>query len=77
MILSISHSNAEDERIFSVVSKNATEFRANLSTPVLSDSLTTKIFWQAAGIPCHRRELKNELLEKCKKATVEYNKRKH
>ena len=39
MILSISHSNAEDERIFSVVRKNATEFRATLSTPVISDTL--------------------------------------
>ena len=75
MILSISHSNAEDERIFSVVRKNATEFRSSLSTPVLSDSLTSKIYWQAAGIPCHRRALKNELLQKCKKATVMYNKR--
>ena len=67
MILSISHSNAEDERIFSVVRKNATEFRATLRTPVISDTLTTKMYWQAAGIPCYKRVLNNELLDKCKK----------
>ena len=76
MILSISHSNAEDERIFSVVRKNATEFRSNLSTPVLSDTLITKMYWQAAGVPCHKRVLTNDLLAKCKKATMESNKRK-
>ncbi|XP_038058954.1 uncharacterized protein LOC119730226 [Patiria miniata] len=76
MILSISHRNAEDERIFSIVRKNATEFRSSLSTSVLSDSLTSKIYWQAAGIPCHSRVLKNNLLLKCKKATVMSNTRK-
>ena len=34
-----------------VVRKNATEFRSNLSTPVLSDTLITKMYWQAAGVP--------------------------
>ena len=66
----------EDERIFSVVRKNATEFRSNLSTPVLSDTLITKMYWQAAGVPCHKRVLTNDLLAKCKKATMESNKRK-
>ena len=53
---------------------DATEFRPNLSTEVLSLSLTNKLYWQAAGVPCHKRELKRDLLQKCKKATVEYNK---
>ena len=55
----------------SVVRKNATEFRSNLSTPVLSDTLITKMYWQAAGVPCHKRVLTNDLLAKCKKATME------
>ena len=70
VILSISHSNAEDERIFSVVCKNATEFRSSLSTPVLSDALVCKLYWQAAGIPCHKRQLTPALLQKCIKATM-------
>ena len=41
----------------SVVRKNATEFRSNLSSPVLSDTLITKMYWQAAGVPCHKRVL--------------------
>ena len=32
MILSILHSNAEDERVFSMVRQNATDFRASLKT---------------------------------------------
>ena len=55
----------------SVVRKNATEFRSNLSTPVLSDTLITKMYWQAAGVPCHKRVLTIDLLAKCKKATME------
>ena len=31
------------------IRKNATEFRSNLSTPVLSETLITKMYWQAAG----------------------------
>ena len=71
VILSVSHSNAEDERIFSVVRKNSTEFRSSLTTSVLSDTLVNKLYWQAAGIPCYQRELKPELLQKCKRATME------
>ena len=36
-ILSFPHSNADDERIFSLVRKNASEFRPSLSTQTLSD----------------------------------------
>ena len=39
-ILSLPHSNADDERIFSLVRKNATVFRPSLSTQTLSDFLT-------------------------------------
>ena len=33
-------------------------------------------YWQAAGVPCHKRVLTNDLLAKCKKATMESNMRK-
>ena len=72
----IARTMGQETRIFSVVRKNATEFRSNLSTPVLSDTLITKMYWQAAGVPCHKRVLTNDLLAKCKKATMESNKRK-
>ena len=77
VILSVSHSNAEGERIFSVVRINATEFRSSLSTPVLSDALVSKLYWQAAGIPCHKRQLTPALLQKCKKATMVHVKGKY
>ena len=47
MILSLAHSNAEDERLFSLVRKNATDFRPNLSTQTFSDFLTKKMYSQA------------------------------
>ncbi|KAJ8037837.1 Ketimine reductase mu-crystallin [Holothuria leucospilota] len=72
-ILSIAHSNAEDERIFSMVRKNSTEFRPSLATPTLSDFLTHKVYQSATGNHCYQAKLSNNLLTKCKKATVEFN----
>ena len=43
-ILSIPHSNAEDERIFSLVRKNSTEFRPSLATKTLSDLWIERLF---------------------------------
>ena len=42
-ILTLEHSNATDERTFSLVRKNATVFRPSLSTQTLSDFLTQKV----------------------------------
>ena len=73
-VLSIPHSNAEDERLFSLVKKNATEFRPNLSTKTLSDILTQKVFTQVEKVCCHQATFPQNVLEKCKKATSNYNK---
>ena len=54
---------------FSIKSSGAYDIKIHISL-----SLTNKLCWQAAGVPCHKRELKRDLLQKCKKATVEYNK---
>ena len=69
-ILSLAHSNATDERIFSLVRKNATDFTPSLSTPTLSDFLTNKVMSQAMRKQCHQTTFSDDLLNKCKKATM-------
>ena len=73
MILSLAHSNAEDERLFSLVRKNATDFRPNLSTQTLSDFLTQKMYSHAKKVVCHKMTLDDQLLVKCKQAARTYN----
>lgn len=75
VILSLPHSNAEDERLFSLVRKNATEFRPNISTAVLSDVLTQKVYSQSKNFVCHKIVFDEKTLEKCKKAATNYNKK--
>ena len=69
-VLSMPHGNAEDERIFSMVRKNATEFRPSLSTATLSHGMVRKVYTQPAGEPCHQVNFGNSLLQICKKATA-------
>lgn len=72
LILSISHSNASDERLFSLVRKNKTEFRASLSTATLSDVLTQKATCQSKGQNCHDMKFSDQLLTKCKGAAMAF-----
>ena len=72
LVLTIPHSNAQEERVFSMVTKNKTAFRPNLQLDgTLSSILTVKL----ANIePCHKYEPQKEVIETAKKATMEYNK---
>ena len=72
LVLTLPHSNAEEERVFSMVTKNKTKFRPNLKLDgTLSSILTIKL---ANPEPCHEYEPPKKILEAAKKATVEYNK---
>ena len=65
-------SNAEEERVFSMVRKNKTDFRASLkSDGSLSSILTVKLNNKE---PSHKFEPSREVVEKSKKVTWEYNK---
>ena len=71
-VLVISHSNAAEERVFSMVCKNKTPFRPSLGLDgTLSSIITVKL-----GIeePCEKFEPDRALLDDAKKATWEYNK---
>ena len=72
LVLIIPHSNAEEERIFSMVRKNKTSFRPSLDPRgTLSSILTIKL---AHTEPAHKFEPPIELLKRAKSATWEYNK---
>ncbi|XP_072173986.1 LOW QUALITY PROTEIN: uncharacterized protein [Diadema setosum] len=73
-IISIPHSNAEDERIFSLVRKNSTEFHPSLATKTLSDLLTQKVMSLATNRSCYEMTFSDSLLGKCKGAAAAFNK---
>ena len=71
LILTIPHSNAEEERIFSMVTKNKTKFCPNLKLDgTLSSILTVKL---ASPTDCHSYEPPKVVLDSAKKATMDYN----
>ncbi|XP_071507007.1 uncharacterized protein [Diadema antillarum] len=65
-ILVIPHSNASCERAFSLVRKNHTEFRPNLSVKTLEALLIEKL---AHSTPCYQREYSKDIIRRAKKAT--------
>ena len=72
VVLVIPHSNASEERIFSMVRNNKTPFRLSLGL----DETLPSIIQVKLGVddPCEKFEPTKQLLEKAKKVTWEYNK---
>ena len=68
-ILVIFHSNADCERIFSLVNKNKTEFRPNLSTKTLGSLITRKLMMSAQSQLCHTVHHSKEVLRRAKSST--------
>lgn len=72
LVLTLPHSNASEERIFSMVRKNKTSFRPNLSLETtLPSLLTVKL---ATEEPCYKIEPAEEVVKRAGKVTWEYNK---
>lgn len=63
------HSNADCERIFSLVTKNKTQYRASLSTDMLSSLVTRKVMIASNGSICYSEVFSDALLKKAKSAT--------
>ena len=75
LILVLPHSNAEEERLFSIVRKNKTESRSSMNlSGTLSSILAMKTSFPESTIPCSRWQPDDALLMKAKEATVQYNK---
>ena len=72
-ILVIFHSNADCERIFSLVTKNKTDYRVNLSTATLGSLITRKTMMSATSKVCHSSDHSHELLKTAKSATYKHH----
>ena len=73
-VLVIPHSNAGEERVFSMIRKNKTEFRSRLQLGgSLNAIMRIKMSVPRELMPCYRWEPSHELLKKCKSATRVYN----
>lgn len=64
----LTHSNADTERVFSLVRKNKTDFRATLSTKTLSSLLIQKVHMLSRGTSCYQHSFSSALKKKAKKA---------
>ena len=72
LVIVVSHSNAGEERVFSLINKNKTSFRPNLVLDgTLSSIAQVKL---AAPDHCPTFEPPKRVLNKAKKGTWEYNK---
>ena len=73
-VLTIVHSNAEEESLFSRVRKNVTPYRARLSLDGTLSSIFTFQLNRAQGEPCHKYNPSDQVLKRSKEVTWEYNK---
>ena len=71
VVLILPHSNASEERIFSLIRLNKTSYRSSLSNDgTLSSILTVKMHNPE---PCYKFEPSSLIMDKAKKATKQYN----
>jgi hypothetical protein len=68
-ILSVPHSNADSERVFSCVRRADTEFRPNLGIKTLESLIITKVHMQSHDSCCYKQQYSKEFLQKAKSAT--------
>ena len=72
LVLVLPHSNAGEERVFSIIRKNETPFRPNLGIDkTLPSLLTVKL---ATEEPCHKYEPPPCVIKNAGKVTRQYNK---
>lgn len=69
-ILVLPHSNAGDERIFSLVRKNLTDFRSSLGAETLEALIIEKSYNISSSKKCYERNFSQVLLHDAKKATM-------
>ena len=74
-VLTISHSNAAEEQIFSMINKNKTQFCSTLDLDKsLYSIMLIKMNSQEGLVPFLKMKFSEELLQKCKSACMHYNK---
>ena len=74
LVLILPHSNAGEERLFSMVRKNKTDSRSRLKLDgTLSNLLAMKLQYPECVSPCYKFNPSKSLLSDSKKATTAYN----
>lgn len=71
-LLTVPHSNAYTERIFSSVRRNHTEFRAAMSTKTLGALMTEKVKTNAYSEVCYEKKFTTKELNDAKHATMRF-----
>lgn len=74
VVLTVVHSNAVEESLFSRVRKNLTAYRSSLSLDGSLSSIITFQMNREDGEQCFEYSPSNDVLDKAKKVTWEYNK---
>lgn len=74
LVLTLPHSNADEERVFSRIGKNKTKFRANLSLDRTLPSIITFQLNRPATEPCFKYEPSQEVCTAARRVTWQYNK---
>ena len=76
IVLVLPNSNAEEERLFSIVRKNKTDSLSSLKLDgTLSSILAMKSRFQESVVPCYKWQPEEEVLKNAKKATLNCNKK--
>ena len=74
LVLTLPHSNADEERVFSIVRKNKTIFRPNLSLDTTLPSILQCKVNGFSHTKCFQFEPSHDVLQHAKPATWQYNK---
>jgi len=69
VVLVCFHSNADCERVFSLVDKTKTKQRASLATTTISNLITHKVAMQSRELKCYMSQYSSTVLRKAKQAT--------
>ena len=75
IVLIIPHSNAELERLFSIVRKNKSLERSSMKLDgTLSSILSMKTMYPESSVPCYLWKPSDDILKTSKRAAMNYNK---
>ena len=74
LVLTLPHSNADEEQVFSLVRKNKTVFRPNLSLDTTLPSILQCKVNGFSHMKCFQFEPSRDVLQHAKQATWQYNK---
>jgi hypothetical protein len=74
LILTLPHSNADEERVFSRIGKNKTKFRASLSPDRTLPSIITFQMNRSTSEPCFKYEPSRDVCKAAEHVTWQYNK---